>query len=160
MKTDNIVILNREHPDFKRLYWNTDKEKIKHILSRVNVKYLRGLIRQFIIPYNDWDTIAAKDLRLFIRYDGYQFTVSEKTVIKELYRRENNMTRKEKISLIPQERYANAYVETWIDINGVKHEDFRLGGLYENKKDLPNHYEISCARAIHLGAVKIEIKPL
>ena len=53
----------------------------------VNVKYLRGLIRQFIIPYNDWDTIAAKDLRLFVRYDGYQFTVSEKTVIKELYRR-------------------------------------------------------------------------
>ena len=83
MKTDNIVILNREHPDFKRLYWSTDKEKIKHILSRVNVKYLRGLIRQFIIPDNDWDTIATKDLRLFIRYDGYQFTVSEKTVIKE-----------------------------------------------------------------------------
>lgn len=87
METDNIVILNREHPDFKRLYWSTDKEKIKHILSRVNVKYLRGLIRQFIIPDNDWDTIAAKDLRLFIRYDGYQFTVSKKTVIKELYRR-------------------------------------------------------------------------
>lgn len=81
MKTDSIVILNREHPDFKRLYWNTDKEKIKHILSRVNVKYLRGLIRQFILPYNDWDTIAVKDLRLFIRYDGYQFTISEKTVI-------------------------------------------------------------------------------
>ena len=71
METNNIVILNDEHPDFKRLYWDTDKEKIKHILSRVNVKYLRGLIRQFILPHNDWDTIAAKDLRLFIRYDGY-----------------------------------------------------------------------------------------
>ena len=87
MATNNIVILNEEHPDFKRLYWSTDKEKIKHILSRVNVKYLRGLIRQFILPYSDYDTIAVKDLRLFIRYDGYQFTVSEKTVIKELYRR-------------------------------------------------------------------------
>lgn len=84
---DNIVILNDEHPDFKRLYWNKDKEKIEHILSRVNVKYLRGLIRRFILPYNDWDTIAVKDLRLFIRYDGCQFTVSEKTIIKELYRR-------------------------------------------------------------------------
>lgn len=87
METNNIVILNDEHPDFKRLYWNTDKEKIKHILSRVNVKYLRGLIRRFMIPYNDRDTIARNDLRLFIRYDGYQFTVSEKTIIKELYRR-------------------------------------------------------------------------
>jgi hypothetical protein len=43
MEPNNIVILNDEHPDFKRLYWNTDKEKIKHILSRVNVKYLRGV---------------------------------------------------------------------------------------------------------------------
>lgn len=87
MRTDNIVILNREHPDFKRLYWCTDKERIKHILSRVNVKYLRGLIRRFILPYDDWDIIDVKDLRLFIRYDGCQFMVSEKTVIKELYRR-------------------------------------------------------------------------
>ena len=87
METNNIVILNTEHPDFKRLYWSIDKEKIKHILSRVNVKYLRGLIRQFILPYDDWDIITTEDLRIFIRYDGYQFTVSEKTIIKELYRR-------------------------------------------------------------------------
>ena len=86
METNNMVILNDEHPDFKRLYWNTDKDKIKKILSRINVKYLRGLIRRFILPHNDWDTIAVKDLRLFIRYDGYQFTVSEKTIIKELYK--------------------------------------------------------------------------
>lgn len=87
METNNIVILNTEHPDFKRLYWSIDKEKIKHILSRVNVKYLMGLIRQFILPYDDWDIITTEDLRIFIRYDGYQFTVSEKTIIKELYRR-------------------------------------------------------------------------
>jgi hypothetical protein len=70
------------------------------------------------------------------------------------------MTKEEKISLIPQELYANAYIETWTDINGKKHEDFKLGDLYENKEDLPNYYEISCPIAIHLGAVKIEIKPL
>ena len=70
------------------------------------------------------------------------------------------MTQEEKRSLIPQEQYANAYIETWTDILGKKHEDFRLGKLYENKEDLPDYYEISCARAIHLGAVKIEIKPL
>ena len=62
--------------------------------------------------------------------------------------------------LIPQERYANAYIETWTDCFGNKHEDFRLGDLYENKEDLPDFYEISYARAIRLGAVKIEIKPL
>ena len=70
------------------------------------------------------------------------------------------MTQEEKINLIPQERYANAYIETRTDVDGVKHEDFRLGNLYENKEDLPNYYEISYARAIHLGTVKIEIKPL
>lgn len=70
------------------------------------------------------------------------------------------MTQEEKNSLIPQVRYANAYVERWTDILGVNHEDFKFGKLCENKEDLPNYYEFSCDRAIHLGAVKIEIKPL
>ena len=70
------------------------------------------------------------------------------------------MTQEEKRSLIPQELYANAYIETWTDAFGKKHEDFSLGKLCENKEDLPDYYEISYARAIHLGAVKIEIKPL
>ena len=70
------------------------------------------------------------------------------------------MTQEDKSSLIPQELYANAYLEIWTDILGKKHEDFTLGNLYKNKEDLPNYYEISCARATHLGAVKIEIKPL
>lgn len=67
------------------------------------------------------------------------------------------MTQEEKSKLIPHERYANAYIETWTDINGVKHEDFRFGDLYENKEDVPKYYEISYARAIHLGVVKLEI---
>ena len=70
------------------------------------------------------------------------------------------MTQEEKRNLIPQVLYANAYIETWTDILGKKHEVFRFGTLYENKEDLPNYYEISCAIAKHLGAVKIEIKPL
>ena len=70
------------------------------------------------------------------------------------------MTQEEKNNLIPKELYANAYIETWIDVLGVKHEDFKFGNLYKNKEDLPNYYEISCDRAIHLRAVKIEIKPL
>lgn len=70
------------------------------------------------------------------------------------------MTQEEKNKRIPRELYANAYIETWTDILGNKHEDFRLGKLCENKEDLPNFYEISCDRAIYLGAVKLEIKPL
>lgn len=70
------------------------------------------------------------------------------------------MTQEDKSSLIPQELYANAYIESWTDINDVKHEDFRLGNLYKNKEDVPNHHEISYARSIHLGVVKLEIKPL
>ena len=68
------------------------------------------------------------------------------------------MTQEEKSQLIPRELYANAYIETRNDWRGEKHEDFRLGNLYKNKEDVPNHYEISCARAIHLGVVKLEIK--
>ena len=82
-----MVILNNEHPNFKRLYWNTDKDKIKEFLSRVNVKYLRGLIRQYTYPFECFYDVSSKDLRLFIRYDGCKFTVSRDTIIKELYRR-------------------------------------------------------------------------
>lgn len=70
------------------------------------------------------------------------------------------MTQEEKSKLIPRELYANAYIETWTDVLGKKHEDFRFGNLYENKEDLPNYYEISCDRVIHLGPVKIEIKQI
>ena len=84
-----LYIVNKEHPDFVRLYWSTDKEKIKHILSRVNVKYLRGLIRQFFVEDADWFDYeySMNNIVIFLRYDGYQFLVNEKTVIKELCRR-------------------------------------------------------------------------
>ena len=85
-----MIIINEEHPDFVRLYWSTDKKKIKHILSRINVKYLRGLIRKFIINDYDWyDYVySLTNIYMFLRYDGYQFLVNRKTIIKELYRRE------------------------------------------------------------------------
>lgn len=85
-----LYIVNKEHPDFVRLYWSTNKGKIKHILSRVNVKYLRGLVRKFIINDYDWyDYVySLTNIYMFLRYDGYQFLVNRKTIIKELYRRE------------------------------------------------------------------------
>lgn len=33
--------------NFKRLYWADNKEQIKEILSRVNIKYLEGLKKKF-----------------------------------------------------------------------------------------------------------------
>jgi hypothetical protein len=88
MKND-LYIVNKEHPNFVRLYWSTDKEKIKHILSRVNIKYLRGLIRKLIISDYDWcDYVSSlTNICIFLRYDGCQFLVNRKTIIKELYRR-------------------------------------------------------------------------
>lgn len=41
MKTDNIVILNREHLDFKRLYWNTDKEKKYNEIKEFIYKFIQ-----------------------------------------------------------------------------------------------------------------------
>ena len=84
-----LYIVNKEHPNFVRLYWSTDKEKIKHILSRVNVKYLRGLIRQLIVKDFDWFEYeySMHNIVIFLRYDGCQFLVNRKTIIKELYRR-------------------------------------------------------------------------
>ena len=85
-----MIIINEEHPDFVRLYWSTDKERIKHILSKVNVKYLCGLIRKFIISDYDWYDYeySLTNIYMFLRYDGCQFLVNRKTIIKELYRRE------------------------------------------------------------------------
>ena len=52
---NKIYILNKEHPDFIRLYWSKDKDRIKHILSRVNVKYLKGLMRRFsTVIFDEW----------------------------------------------------------------------------------------------------------
>ena len=85
---NDIIILNNEHPNFKRLYWSTDKNRIKEIMSRVNAKYLKGLLRHFRnFPFEEYYHINSNDLRLFLRYDGCQFTVTHQTIIKELYKR-------------------------------------------------------------------------
>lgn len=76
------MILNEEHRNFKRLYWSSNKEQIKEILSTVNEKYLRGLYRKLQRSPN-----GKKGSRIYCRYGGYQFQVSAKTVIDELNRR-------------------------------------------------------------------------
>ena len=74
--------------NFKRLYWMTHKKQIKEILSRVNIKYLKGLKLRFTKSAE-----GANGTRLYCRYDGYEFQVSLKTINDELYRRyESNIS--------------------------------------------------------------------
>lgn len=73
------MIVNNEHIDFKRLYWNSNKEQIKNILSTVNEKYLRGMFRKL-----QRNPQGLNGSRIYCRYSGYQFQVSPKTILKEL----------------------------------------------------------------------------
>ena len=65
-----------------------------------------------------------------------------------------------KNNTLPGSVYANAYVEHWTDSLGKEHNDLRFGELHDDKESLPDHYEISAARAKYLGSVKITIEKL
>ena len=86
------VFINRPHPDFKTLYWSEDKEKIKKILRHINFKYLQGAERRFRDYCSCW--YYDYEPKIYMRYDGYQFSVSRQTLRKEITRRiingENN----------------------------------------------------------------------
>lgn len=78
------IITKSQHTNrnFKRLYWNSNKKQILEILSHVNIKYLKGVLKH-------WHHVpkGANGARFYIRYDGYQFQVSYNTTTKELNRR-------------------------------------------------------------------------
>lgn len=73
------MIVNDEHKNFKRLYWNSNKEQIKDILSTVNEKYLRGMFRRL-----QRNPQGKNGSRIYCRYSGYQFQLSPKTILNEL----------------------------------------------------------------------------
>jgi hypothetical protein len=79
------MLLNKEHKDFHRLYWNSNKKQIKEILSTINIKYLKGLLNK--LTRNQYGT---KGSRIYCRYSGYQFQVSAKTIKDELNKRHEN----------------------------------------------------------------------
>ena len=79
------MLLNKEHKDFHRLYWNSNKKQIKEILSTINIKYLKGLLNK--LTNNQYGT---KGSRIYCRYSGYQFQVSAKTIKDELNKRHEN----------------------------------------------------------------------
>ena len=76
------MLLNKEHKDFHRLYWNSNKKQIKEILSTINIKYLKGLLNK--LTKNQYGTRGS---RIYCRYSGYQFQVSAKTIKDELNKR-------------------------------------------------------------------------
>lgn len=76
------MLLNKEHKDFHRLYWNSNKKQIKEILSTINIKYLKGLLNK--LTRNQYGTRGS---RIYCRYSGYQFQVSAKTIKDELNKR-------------------------------------------------------------------------
>ena len=75
-------LLNIENKNFKRLYWKTDKKKIKEILSTVNEKYLWGIRKKL-----GRSGFGSDEIRIYLRYSGYQFQVSHKTISDEIHRR-------------------------------------------------------------------------
>ena len=80
----------RSNRNFKRLYWMSNKLQILKILSRVNIKYLFGLKRNFSKTLH-----GGKGTRYYLRYDGCEFQVSLKTVQDEInrrYKNENNIS--------------------------------------------------------------------
>ena len=79
------MVLNKEHRDFKRLYWAFNKKQIKEILSTVNEKYLKGLRHKLTR-----NAYGSRGSRIYCRYSGYQFQVSKKTIDDELTRRLKN----------------------------------------------------------------------
>lgn len=79
------MVLNKEHKDFKRLYWSSNKKLIKEILATVNGKYLEGLRRKLTR-----NAYGSRGSRIYCRYSGYQFQVSKKTIDDELRRRWKN----------------------------------------------------------------------
>lgn len=101
----------KQEDTLKRLYWSTDKEHIKHILSRVNIKYLRGLFdklkdiqhHKIHDPIDDdidyYDKVNFREVnelsyitsKVECKYDGCVFEVSLKTIKDELKRRSNEV---------------------------------------------------------------------
>lgn len=85
--------------ELKRLYWSTDKDKINHILSRLNPKYLIGLYKRCnkeihkkvgVLQYmnsTDFKSEVLYNTPVEVKYDGCIFNVSLKTLFKEIGRR-------------------------------------------------------------------------
>lgn len=77
--------------DLTRLYWNTDKERLQHIMTRINNKYLVGLYERMggisDEGYPNYDDEERMPNTITVKYDGCIFSASRKQLRKELVRR-------------------------------------------------------------------------
>lgn len=89
MKTEE-----KNNNQFKELFWETDKDKIKQILNKIPSKYLLGRFRDTSkqMSLTNWcfpNETHSWDFKTTINYDGYTFSVSRKTLKQEIRKRED-----------------------------------------------------------------------
>lgn len=87
--------------ELHRLFWSTDKDRINHILARLNPKYLKGLHKRCLIEFGKKYEVTMymnseeyKNERFYrtkveVKYDGCIFEVSLSTLLKEINRRKH-----------------------------------------------------------------------
>ena len=87
--------------ELHRLFWHTDKDRINHILTRINPKYLKGLHKRCLIEFGKKREVTMymnseeyNDERFYktkveVKYDGCIFEVSLSTLLKEINRRKD-----------------------------------------------------------------------
>lgn len=87
--------------ELHRLFWSTDRDKINHILTRINPKYLRGLHTRCLIEFGKKHEVTMymnseeykKELfygtKVEVKYDGCIFEASLSTLLKEINRRKH-----------------------------------------------------------------------
>ena len=88
--------------ELHRLFWSTDKDRINHILTRLNPKYLKGLHKRCLIEFGKKHEVTMymnseeykKELfygtKVEVKYDGCIFEVSLSTLLNEINRRKND----------------------------------------------------------------------
>lgn len=88
--------------ELHRLLWSTDKDRINHILTRLNPKYLKGLHKRCLIEFGKKHEVTMymnseeyNNERFYrttveVKYDGCIFDVSLSTLLNEINRRKND----------------------------------------------------------------------
>jgi len=90
--------------ELHRLFWSTDKDRINHILTRLNPKYLKGLHKRCLIEFGkkyettmymnseEYNNERLYKTKVEVKYDGCIFEASLSTLLKEINRRKNDNT--------------------------------------------------------------------
>ena len=88
--------------ELHRLFWSTDKDRINHILTRLNPKYLKGLHKRYLIEFGkkheatmymnseEYNNERFYRTTVEVKYDGCIFDVSLSTLLNEINRRKKD----------------------------------------------------------------------